>query len=51
VLIIPDAVRLQNVEQLRNFDFETLHGTNSIRIAAFQVANQYQCTQLKVDLR
>ena len=51
VLIIPDAVRLETVEQLINFDFENLYGADGIRIAAFHVDNQYQCTQLKVNLR
>ena len=49
--MIPDAVRLHNVQKLKNFVFENLDGTDGIRIAAFCVDSQYQCAQLKVDLR
>ena len=49
--MIPDTVRLHNVEKLKNFDFEALTGRDGVRIAAFPVDKQYQCSQLKVDLR
>lgn len=49
--MIPDAVRLHSVQKLKNFNFEFLDGTDGIRIAAFHVDSQYQCAQLKVDLR
>ena len=51
VLIIPDAVRLQNVQQLIKFDFENLYGPDGVRIAAFHIDDQYQCTELTVNLR
>ncbi|CAB3990504.1 Fukutin-related [Paramuricea clavata] len=51
VLMIPDAIRLHSIQKLKFFDFEILDGTDGIRIAAFHVDSQYQCAQMKVDLR
>ena len=49
--MMPDAIRLHNVEKFINFDFKNLDSTDSTRVVAFPVSNQYQCAELKVDLR
>ena len=49
--MIPDAVRLHNVEKLQNFELENLDGTDATRVVAIPVNSQYQCAKLKVDLR
>ena len=51
VLVVPDAVRLTNVEMIKNLDYNKLQRRYQTTIVAFPVGEEYHCSKLNIDLR